>query len=42
VSADVSLHSLAQTLVQKKQARIHPLSEAEQLVYHNVNTPDDL
>jgi molybdopterin-guanine dinucleotide biosynthesis protein A len=41
-SDDVSLQSLAQTLVQKKHALIYPLSEAERLVYLNVNTPDDL
>jgi molybdopterin-guanine dinucleotide biosynthesis protein A len=41
-SDDVSLHALAQTLVQKKYAQVHPLSEADRLVYHNVNTPGDL
>ena len=41
-SDDLSLHSLAQTLVRQKHAQIYPLSESERLVYHNVNTPDDL
>jgi molybdopterin-guanine dinucleotide biosynthesis protein A len=41
-STDVSLHSLAQGLVQKKQAQIHHLSDADRRFYHNVNTPGDL
>jgi molybdopterin-guanine dinucleotide biosynthesis protein A len=41
-SDDLSLHSLAQTLVQKKHALIHHLSGADRLVYLNVNTPGDL
>ena len=41
-SDDLSLHSLAQTMVRQKHALIYPLNEAERLIYHNVNTPDDL
>jgi molybdopterin-guanine dinucleotide biosynthesis protein A len=41
-SDDVSLQSLAQTLVRKNRAQVHPLSEADRLVYLNVNTPGDL
>jgi molybdopterin-guanine dinucleotide biosynthesis protein A len=41
-SDDVSMQSLAQRLVQESRAQIHPLSEADRLVYLNVNTPGDL